>query len=82
MAEGQSMTVPMSLRAVLAGEADDFPREAVTSVARELMEAEIIFGFAALALSAFCHGRAWSRSASSEPQGSRKTARVAVNPCR
>jgi hypothetical protein len=31
---------------VLAGEADDFLREPVTSVARELMEAEIIVGFA------------------------------------
>jgi len=31
---------------VLAGEADDFLREAVTLVARELMEAEIIFGLA------------------------------------
>ena len=31
---------------VLAGEADDFLREAMTLVARELMEAEIIFGIA------------------------------------
>jgi hypothetical protein len=30
---------------VLAGEADDFLREAVTLVAREPMEAEIIVGF-------------------------------------
>jgi transposase-like protein len=41
MAEGQSMTVADVVAGVLAGEAGDFLREAVTLVARELMEAEI-----------------------------------------
>jgi len=41
MAEGQSMTVAEVVADVLAGEAGDFLREAVTLVARELMEAEI-----------------------------------------
>ena len=41
MADGQSMTVADVVAGVLAGEAGDFLREAVTLVARELMEAEI-----------------------------------------
>ena len=41
MAESQSMTVAEVVADVLAGEAGDFLREAVTLVARELMEAEI-----------------------------------------
>ena len=41
MADGQSMTVAHVVADVLAGEAGDFLREAVTLVARELMEAEI-----------------------------------------
>jgi putative transposase len=41
MAEGQSMTVADVVAGVLAGEAGDFLREAVTLVAHELMEAEI-----------------------------------------
>jgi hypothetical protein len=49
---------------VLAGEADDFLREAVTLVARELMEAEIIFGLRAPARGvrkSVCHAaRAYS----------------------
>ena len=41
MAEGESMTVADVVAGVLAGEAGDFLREAVTLIARELMEAEI-----------------------------------------
>ena len=36
----------MSSAALLAGEADDLLREAVKLVARDLVEAEIIIGFA------------------------------------
>jgi hypothetical protein len=41
MAEGQSMTVADVVAQVRDGQLDDFVREAVALVARELMEAEI-----------------------------------------